>query len=62
MSKDIRIRATLFCAAAVGALASPALAQDAPGAAPTQDQAAQDQADEGGSALSGDIIVTAQRR
>ncbi|HEX5537969.1 MAG TPA: TonB-dependent receptor, partial [Sphingobium sp.] len=62
MRKDIRIRASLLCAVAVGALAGPALAQDAPGAAPAQDQVAQDQADEGGSALSGEIIVTAQRR
>ena len=38
------------------------MAQDAPAAAPAQDQAAQSQADQGGSALSGDIIVTAQRR
>jgi len=62
MKKDLGIRAALLCAAGVGALASPALAQDAPAAAPTQDQAAQNQAGQDGSALSGDIIVTAQRR
>src|SRR5688572_1800689 len=62
MRKDLRIRTSLLCAVAIGALASPALAQDEPAAAPAQDQAAQDHADTGGSALSGEIIVTAQRR
>jgi iron complex outermembrane recepter protein len=60
MRKDLRIRATLLCAVAVGALASPALAQDAPAASTVQDQSTH--ADKGGSALSGEIIVTAQRR
>jgi len=60
MRKDLRIRATLLCAVAVGALASPALAQDAPAASAVQDQSTH--ADKGGSALSGEIIVTAQRR
>jgi len=62
MRKDRGIRAILLCAAAVGALASPALAQDAPAAAAKPDQAAQNPADQGGSVLSGEIIVTAQRR
>ena len=61
MRKDLRIRTSLLCAVAIGALASPALGQDEPAAA-AQDQAAQDHADTGGSALSGEIIVTAQRR
>jgi len=61
MSKS-KNRAILLCAVAVGALASPALAQDAPAAAPKPDQSSQSQADTGGSVLSGDIIVTAQRR
>ena len=59
----IKTKAALLCA--VGTLASPALAQEAPvapAAAAEQDQSSQSQADEGGSALSGDIIVTAQRR
>ncbi|MEV5033953.1 ligand-gated channel protein, partial [Sphingobium sp. LMC3-1-1.1] len=60
MRKDLGIRATLLCAVAVGALASPALAQDAPAASAVQDQSTH--ADKGGSALSGEIIVTAQRR
>ena len=60
MRKDLGIRATLLCAVAAGALASPALAQDAPAAVPNEDQA--NHSNEGGSALSGDIIVTAQRR
>ena len=59
MRKYIKLRTVLLCAVAASAVASPALAQDAPAAAPAQEQA---QADQGGSALSGDIIVTAQRR
>ena len=62
MRMDLRFRAALLCAAAVGALASPALAQNAPAAAPKQDEAAKKPADEGGSVLAGEIIVTAQRR
>jgi iron complex outermembrane recepter protein len=60
MRKDLGIRATLLCAVAAGVLASPALAQDVPAAAPNGDQA--NHSDAAGSALSGEIIVTAQRR
>ena len=62
MGKDLRFRAALLCAVAVGALASPALAQTAPAAPTKEDQAAEKHADEGGSVLAGEIIVTAQRR
>src|SRR5688572_15452825 len=58
----LKMKAALLCA--VGTLASPALAQDAPeapAAAAEPEQASESQADDG-SALSGDIIVTAQRR
>jgi iron complex outermembrane recepter protein len=60
MRKDLEIRVALLCAVAVGALASPTLAQDAAATAPNEDQA--NHSNEGGSALSGEIIVTAQRR
>jgi len=62
MTKDRGLRAILLCAVAASALASPAFAQDVPAASPEKDQAAQNPADESGSALSDEIIVTAQRR
>jgi len=62
MKKYPKISAALLCAVSSGVLACPALAQTAPAVAPDQGQGVQNQAGEGGSALSGDIVVTAQRR
>jgi len=62
MGRIIKRQAALLTAVALGALANPALAQDAPTEASSQNQPAQTQPRDGGTALSGDIIVTAQRR
>ena len=59
---NIKLRAALL--STIGVLASPVLAQQATvaPAAGGQGHSIQDQAGESGSALSGDVIVTAQRR
>ena len=62
MGRIIKRQAALLTAVALGALANPALAQDAPTESSSQNQPAQTQPRDGGTALSGDIIVTAQRR
>ena len=62
MRKYKNISGFLLCSVAFSAIANPAMAQGEPAATARQSQTTQDQAGEGGSALSGDIIVTAQRR
>ena len=58
----MNIQVSLLCAVSAAALAMPASAQEAASAGDQQEQGEKAQADTGGSALSGEIVVTAQRR